>query len=110
MLQPITLTSSTREHVATVTQKGQITIPARVRKHLNLKAASQLAFVVDANGTVQLKAPKYPTLESAMGAVKPLPHSFTLDVMRDALNQDRAEHYNAKVDRAATVSPDHPDQ
>ena len=106
MLHPITHLPSTSEQVATVTRKGQITIPARVRQHLNIQMTRQLAFVVDPNGDVRLKVPKYPTLASIMGAITPLAHSLTMQEIRDRIDQDRAEAYTAKAQRTDFVSPE----
>lgn len=39
---------------ATVTSKGQVTIPKEIRDYLNLDTGSKVDFIVDENGTVQL--------------------------------------------------------
>ena len=39
---------------ATVTSKGQITIPKEIRDHLKLEIGSKIAFAIDENGTVKV--------------------------------------------------------
>lgn len=39
---------------ATMTSKGQVTIPANVRKHLNLKAGDKIDFEIEPNGTARI--------------------------------------------------------
>lgn len=53
--------------VATVTSKGQITIPKRIREHLDLKSGDKLGFCVGADGTVHL-VPITLAAEDAFGA------------------------------------------
>ncbi len=40
---------------ATLTSKGQITVPKPIRQHLKLKAGDRLVFLVGADGTVNIK-------------------------------------------------------
>ena len=39
---------------ATITTKGQVTIPKEIRDYLNLDAGSKVDFVIDENGTVKI--------------------------------------------------------
>lgn len=57
----------TRELTATITSKGQSTIPAEVRKRLGLAPRDQIVFQITRDG-VQLKAGKH-SLQSIRGAV-----------------------------------------
>ena len=41
--------------VATLTSKGQITIPKDVRNHLELNSGDKINFVINAQGLAQLK-------------------------------------------------------
>ncbi len=75
------------EIISTITSKGQVTIPAEVRRHLGLKKNDKIAFVVQPDGVVQLRAPKYPTIASLAGAAgslpKPMPWKEVLEIARE---------------------------
>jgi len=43
------------EIVASVTSRGQVTIPARVRRHLGIKTPGKVAFVLSKDGTAIIK-------------------------------------------------------
>lgn len=76
-----------REIASTITSKGQVTIPAEVRRHLRVERGSRISFVLEADGTVRLRAPKYPTVASLVGAAgtlkKPLTWDETLEIARE---------------------------
>lgn len=55
----------------TVTQKGQVTIPAMVRKLLELERGDQVEFVVTKKKEVKLKAAKRFSIMSLYGSLKP---------------------------------------
>jgi AbrB family looped-hinge helix DNA binding protein len=57
MLHVITNTATPREHITSVTSKGQITIPASVRTHLKLDHHRKVAVVVQPDGSVRLRTP-----------------------------------------------------
>jgi bifunctional DNA-binding transcriptional regulator/antitoxin component of YhaV-PrlF toxin-antitoxin module len=96
MLQALTPITEPIEHIATVTSKGQITIPVGVRRHLKLDKHRKVAVVVKPDGSVQLAVPKYPTLESIAGVVEPLAKPMTLSEMRAVVADELAEAYRAK--------------
>jgi AbrB family looped-hinge helix DNA binding protein len=56
--------------VTTVTQRGQVTIPAEVRRHLRIKPQDKVSFTI-VDGRVELAPIKY-TLEDVFGSLKPL--------------------------------------
>jgi AbrB family looped-hinge helix DNA binding protein len=56
-----------QELVATITSKGQVTIPVQVRRHLKLNEHDAIAFVIAPDGTVTVQVPEYPTIESLRG-------------------------------------------
>ncbi len=58
-----------REFTTTITQRGQVTIPAEVRRVLGVKHRDKVAFTIE-DGEVRL-APASFNLESVYGSVKP---------------------------------------
>ena len=58
-----------KEITTTVTQRGQVTIPAEVRKLLGVKPRDKVTFTIE-DGEVHLAPASY-SLESVYGSVKP---------------------------------------
>ena len=59
-----------KEILATVTQRGQVTLPAEVRRLLGAKPRDKVAFRIDGNH-VQLVPASF-SLETAYGSVQPI--------------------------------------
>ena len=57
---------------ATLTSKGQITIPADIRKSMDLSPKDRLTFTLMPDGTVVMRA-KTKSLLSLQGMLKPVP-------------------------------------
>lgn len=57
------------EHSATLTSKGQITLPSGMRKALGLKAGDRIAFVEDGAGGYRIE-PRRHSLADLRGIVK----------------------------------------
>src|SRR3989304_7060231 len=55
----------------TITQKGQVTIPAQVRKVLGLKRGDQVKFTVTKKKEVKIKLSKRFSIMSLYGSLKP---------------------------------------
>ena len=55
---------------ASVTERGQVTIPAEVRKALGIKKREKVVFVME-DGVVVLRKPRF-TLETAMASIPAL--------------------------------------
>lgn len=67
---------------ATVTSKGQVTIPAEVRRTLGLNAQDKITFTPMPDGTVILRA-KNRSVMDLKGLLKPSPGtSVSIDDMR----------------------------
>ena len=81
-----------REFIASVSSKGQVTIPVDVRRHLSVGEPDKVAFVIEEDGTVQLRPARY-TLESVLGVIPALPDES------DDLNREIAEATEEGVDR-----------
>jgi antitoxin PrlF len=59
-----------KEILSAVTQRGQVTVPAEVRRLLGINTGDKVAFQIE-DGQVRL-APATMTLETAYGSVKPV--------------------------------------
>ena len=79
---------ASKEFLSTITTKGQVTIPAEVRKHLDLKPGDKILFVVEDAGDVRLAAPKYPDIESLRGAAGSLEKPLSWEEMRAIARED----------------------
>jgi AbrB family looped-hinge helix DNA binding protein len=78
-----------KEIVSTVTSKGQVTLPAEVRRSLGIKTRDKVAFVIEDGGTVKLRAPKYPDVASLAGAAGSLGTPLPWERMREIAREDR---------------------
>jgi antitoxin PrlF len=78
-----------REILMTVTSKGQVTIPAEVRRHLGIKKNQKIALVIEKAGEVKLKVPRYPDIDSIVGKAGRLDRSLTWHQLRAAARADR---------------------
>ncbi|HEV7234725.1 MAG TPA: AbrB/MazE/SpoVT family DNA-binding domain-containing protein [Ktedonobacteraceae bacterium] len=78
-----------KEIISSITSKGQVTIPAEVRTYLGLQANDKVAFVIDDNGAVRLKAPRYPHISSLRGAAGSLKKQLTWQEMQQIAQEDR---------------------
>lgn len=77
-----------KEIVSTITSKGQVTLPAEVRKSLGVKRGDKVIFVIAPEGNVQVKAPPYPDIESLAGAAGSLPHPLSWQEMQEIAHDD----------------------
>jgi AbrB family looped-hinge helix DNA binding protein len=84
-----------KEIIATVTSKGQVTIPAEVRKRLGIKTNDKIAFAIDTEGNVSLRVPRYPDIASLRGAAGSLSKPLPWQQMREIAHED---HLQAKYE------------
>jgi AbrB family looped-hinge helix DNA binding protein len=95
-----------KEIVSTITSKGQVTIPAEVRKHLGLNKREKIAFVIDEEGDVHLKAPLYPTVAALRGAAGSLRHPMSWEDIERVVDEERAAEGHRKLGtRARSDTP-----
>ena len=85
-----------KEIVMTMTSKGQVTIPAQVRHHLGLKKNQKIALVIEDEGTVRLKVPRYPTVASIRGAAGSLGKKLSWQEMKEIAHEERVQRKTAK--------------
>ena len=75
--------------VRTVTAKGQVTIPAEVRRRLGLAPGDRVIFAIEDDQVIVRAAPE--TLRSAYGAVAPLARPEDWQRARDIAIAEKAE-------------------
>jgi AbrB family looped-hinge helix DNA binding protein len=71
---------------AAITSKGQITIPAEVRKDLGLKTGDRVSFIKGENGEYTLK-PKTGSIMELRGIVKWTGKPVTIEEMNETIAQ-----------------------
>lgn len=76
------------EIVSVITSKGRITIPAEVRRHLGVGVNDKIVFVIEPDGAVRLKTPRFPTIASLAGAAGSLKQPLSWHEMRDIARED----------------------
>ena len=69
---------------ATVTSKGQVTIPVDVRTKLGLRPGSRLAFVPTDTGGYEIH-PEAASIKDLKGTVPAPPHPVSVDEMNEAI-------------------------
>ena len=80
-----------------VTSKGQVTIPAEVRRLLQVKQNQKIAVALEPGGTVRLGLPSYPNVASLKGAAGSLGKTMTWKEMQKIAHEDRLIKMSAKV-------------
>ncbi len=78
------------ESVSTVTSKGQVTIPGKIRRHLGIGPADKVAFVISEGGEVVVR-PARGVVDRLYGVVPALPADATQDIdeqIREAMDDD----------------------
>ena len=82
---------------ATVTSKGQVTIPKRIRDRLGLDAGTEVEFTLEEDGTIRVR-PKEPPLER-LRAVKEQLAEHDVDV--EKLRRESKAAWRSHVDKDA---------
>lgn len=85
-----------KETVSTISTKGQVTLPIRVRRHLGVDPNDKVAFVIEPTGDVKVKNVKYPDIQSLRGAAGFLKKSLSFKEMRQIAQEDRLERKYGK--------------
>ena len=78
-----------KEILTTVTQRGQVTLPAEVRRLLGLKPYDKVAFTID-NGEVRLKPARF-TAETVCRSVPRLSHPLSDEEISAIAKEDKAQ-------------------
>jgi AbrB family looped-hinge helix DNA binding protein len=89
-----------RQVTATVTDEGQMTIPAEVRRSLGLAAAGRVVFIMDDSGEIRLEPapPLNPEglIESLRGAAGSLDRPRSWEEIERIVDEERAAEWLAK--------------
>ena len=80
---------------ATVTSKGQITLPKKIRERLGLATGDRVAFREAADGTVVIE-PETVDLFSLRGTVRPRVRGVSIDDMERAVRRAALRDRNAE--------------
>ncbi len=78
--------------LATVTDRGQVTIPAAVRRHLRVNAGAKIVFQIDDEGRVHVTPAPY-TFETVRASVGPLKSSLSAEEIAEAVDEARTQRY-----------------
>ena len=71
--------------LSTVTSKGQVTIPQRVRRHLHLEAGDKVEFTIESDGAVRLRTIKR-SVRDLFGFLKrPDQRPVTIEEMNESI-------------------------
>lgn len=72
---------------ATVTSKGQVTIPKEIRDYLKLRTGGRLEFLVDPQGGVRI-TPATAEVRQLKGLISPTGKTVSLEDMQTAIEQE----------------------
>lgn len=73
---------------ATLTSKGQVTLPKSIRDHLHVDAGDRLEFAIQADGSVRIEAPRS-RLDDLEGMLRRTGRrAVSLDEMRQAIERE----------------------
>jgi AbrB family looped-hinge helix DNA binding protein len=76
---------------ATITTKGQVTIPKEIRDYLNLDTGSKVDFVIDENGIVKLIPLNVPVQRLSGILHRPSMKSATLEDMEASIREGASD-------------------
>lgn len=77
---------------ATLTSKGQLTVPKRIRELLKLQTGDTVEFVVSEDGTVQVRAGSYDVRDLRGLLKRPGRKAVSLEEMDEAIAGARRRH------------------
>jgi antitoxin PrlF len=88
-MQLIKGTADMTEILATMTKRGQITVPAEVRRLLGIKPRDRVAFSIE-DSEVRLRPARF-TLESVFGSVEPATSTADFKTISREAREGRVE-------------------
>jgi AbrB family looped-hinge helix DNA binding protein len=85
---------------ATVTSKGQVTIPVEVRRRLGIEPSDKIVFVYDESGPVQVQRMRY-TIKDLAGIIPALPRDKVQDFdeqIREAFEEGMNQKFGGGIE------------
>ncbi len=76
--------------IASITSKGQITIPADIRRHLSLNAGDKVEFLIEPNGKVCFM-PQTNDVQALKGLFKKPHKKVSIEAMHEAIAKRGAQ-------------------
>lgn len=87
---------ASKEFVATLTSKGQVTIPVEIREQLGLGPQDKIIFRLDSDNRVEMRRMPM-SLAEAYGSVPPLTRPEQLEEIKRIAKEERAERWLGKA-------------
>ncbi|MCM3714106.1 AbrB/MazE/SpoVT family DNA-binding domain-containing protein [Alkalihalobacillus oceani] len=79
-----------------MTSKGQVTIPAEIRKRLNLKEGDQLVFMIDENNKLNVQPIKKKSFREVVGRVK-VDQPIDFELIRKMSQESASKEWNEEM-------------
>lgn len=86
-----------KELLGVITRKGQVTIPAELRRALKLRQGDRVAFALEPEGSIRVTVPCYRTVASLRGAAGTLKAPLSWAEMMEVAVED---YLNAEYTRS----------
>jgi len=95
-LRVASLVAEDKEYIATVTSKGQVTIPVEIRELLGISAQDKIVFRLGKDHKIEIE-PLPMTLEEAFGSVSPLNMPENFDEIHRIAREEREDKWIKKL-------------
>lgn len=82
--------------VTTLSSKGQVTIPVKIRKHLGIAPKDKVVFAIESGGNVKVTQAKYPDIKSIKGAAGSLNKHLSWKETKQIAYDDRLRDKNER--------------
>jgi antitoxin PrlF len=82
-------------YTSTITQRGQVTLPAEVRRELGVKPRDRVEFTID-DGKVTVRPVEF-TATTARRSIKPLSPRIDIEEQIRIAKEERAEQFARKL-------------
>lgn len=87
---------------ATMTSKGQITVPIEVRKAMGLDSGDKIDFFEVEKGQFRM-VPRTASIRDLEGCISKLDHVVTIEEMNQAIRDGAAKSYLKSIDRPSSA-------